>query len=268
LTGSAQPTIAPEAALTEVAATIFAGLAQTAAAATPTPIPPLPTNTPDLRPTQTPLITDTPSVTETLMTPSPTVFVSTPSPTIMLSENFFKDDFEHGKGWAETEQSTFSMTYTGNGYLISVKMITGDSPVFSIRSFNYADLVIQVEIIRDDGPSDNYFGVVCRFVDGQNYYRFVVGRDGYYNIGKKVDGTFTDLSSGKNPDAYKQGDATNVIRGECVEDTLALYLNGTKLTEVQDKSITAGKVGLVVGTLSDKGADIEFDNFELFQPAQ
>jgi hypothetical protein len=145
-------------------------------------------------------------------------------------------------------------------------MDTGDSPVFSAHSAIYKDTRAEVDIIRDDGPRENFFGLMCRFTNAQNYYRFVIGRDGYYNIGKKLAGQFVDLGSGSDDKAFIQGEGVNRIRADCVGNTLILYNNGTKLLEVTDDSFTQGGVGLVVGTRNDTGADIYFDNFALSKP--
>ncbi len=225
----------------------------------PSPVPP--TNTP--RPTRTPLViaTDTP----TSLPPTVTPLVSnTSSPTI--STFFYEDDFEHNKAWATAKNKDFIIEYSSGGYRINVMVDTGDAPIYSVRSAIYKDTRVEVDIIRDDGPSDNYFGLMCRYKNGQNYYRFVVGRDGYYNIGKKLDGKLIDLGSGNNDSAFHQGEGANRVRADCAGDTLALYLNGTKLVEVKDDSFTQGSVGLLVGTHSNKGADIYFDNFAISKP--
>ena len=267
LTGATQvPEDVQNAALTQAAATIFAELAQTVEAFTDTPEPPPPSDTPDLRPTQTPLITDTPDLTETVLTPSPTTKVITPSPTFIALQEYYSDDFEGNQGWATMDEHTVKMWYTAGDYHIWVKMFTGDSPVYSVRSFGYAEVSIAVDIITDLGPSDSYFGVMCRFVDSKNYYRFVVGRDGYYNIGKKLAGEFVDLVTGNNPDVFKQGDAINNVRGVCTQNTLVLYLNGVELAKVSDFSFAAGKIGLVVGTRSEKEVEVGFDNVVLSAP--
>jgi hypothetical protein len=138
--------------------------------------------------------------------------------------------------------------------------------VFSVRSAIYQDIRVEVEVTKDLGPSDNFFGVLCRFKDAKNYYRFVVGREGYYNIGKKLNGEFIDLGSGSIDKVFNQGEGYNQIRADCAGSVLALTLNGTKLLEVEDSAFDKGQVGLVVGTRKDEGADIFFDNFAISKP--
>ncbi len=259
------PTATLDLAQTMVVQTVDAQRTQRASSQTreaivnPSPVPP--SDTP--RPTRTPLViaSDTP----TPLPPTTTPLVSdTSEPTI--STFFYEDDFEHFKAWATADNENFTMEYSAGQYRINVRVDTGDSPIYSVRSAIYKDTRVEVDIVRDDGPRENYFGLMCRYKNGQNYYRFVVGRDGYYNIGKKQDGKLTDLGSGNNDSAFHQGDGVNRVRADCSGNILALYLNGTKLVEVKDDSFSQGSVGLLVGTHSNKGADIYFDNFAISKP--
>jgi hypothetical protein len=144
--------------------TIAAQLTDTSASLTQNAVenPPIemPTDTP--RPTNTPLVIATDTATPRPPTATPLVS-NTPQPTI--SENFYEDDFEHGQGWATAKENNFLMEYSTGSYRINVEMNTGDAAVFSIRSPIYKDVRVEVDITKDLGPSDNYFGLMCRFQD-------------------------------------------------------------------------------------------------------
>ncbi len=260
-------------ALTVAAQTIRAAYTDTpippTATETLTPTPETPTDTP--RPTNTPLPipTDTPQATATdTATPlTPTAAsqaTNTPQPT--LSDYFYEDDFEGAQSWAVVEEGGFLMEYTTGSYRIQVKMNTGDNPVRSVRSAVYQDVRIEVDVTKHLGSDDNYFGLLCRYQDPRNYYRLVVSPDGNYQIGKKLDGQLIALGLGAMGDVYKKGEVINHLRADCAGNVLALYLNGTKLLEVTDSSFLQGSIGLVVGTRSDEGADVYFDNFSLSKP--
>lgn len=263
-------TVPVDVVLTEAAETIFAGMKTPTVQLVPDTSTPLPvvTETPE-GPTQTPLVTDTLQPTDTLaplpaasLTPE---FTFTASPTTVQLSGVFEDDFEEAEGWAKADQSTYGMGYSSGSYFIRVNMLTEDAPVYSVRSYYFDNLVAGVDVVKTEGPENAFFGVVCRFTDSKNYYRFVVGRDGYYNIGKRLQGTFVDLGSGSKPESYKK-DAINQVRASCIGNVLALFLNGTKLLEVTDYSFTVGKIGLVVGTRNDKKTVIYFDNYAVAKP--
>ena len=64
-------------------------------------------------------------------------------------------------------------------------------------------------------------------------------------------------------EAINQGFANNHIRADCAGSTLRLYANEVLLLEVVDTSLTYGDVGLVVGTYTEAGTGLIFDNFEV-----
>ncbi len=248
----AQPSDPP---LTQVAKTVIAKWTMQAASFTHTPLPP--TDTP--RSTEAHEASPEPGRTDV---PVPTL---SPKPTtggILL----YRDDFESLVGWYTQEADNFTLAFSEGGYRMVVNMVTGSAPVYSVRQQTYTDIRIEVDIMQVQGPSDGYFGLVCRFVDSTNYYRFVMGRDGYYDIAKKVNGEFSYLSSGSQKDLFITDGTANHLRADCVGGALTLYINGEKMLEVQDGGLTNGSVGLVVGTNSEPGMDALFDNFLILEP--
>ena len=67
-------------------------------------------------------------------------------------------------------------------------------------------------------------------------------------------------------DQIKTGADVNNLRADCNGDTLAFYVNGFKLAEVQDSTLTHGDLGLLAGTFDQPGVDIVFDNFVVLKP--
>ena len=63
-----------------------------------------------------------------------------------------------------------------------------------------------------------------------------------------------------------RGTNVNHLRADCVGDRLTLYVNGEKLAEATDATLTHGDVGLLAGAFSQPGVDIIFDNFVAIQP--
>jgi hypothetical protein len=55
--------------------------------------------------------------------------------------------------------------------------------------------------------------------------------------------SFIGSDSLQPSDAINQGPAANHIRADCVGSTLGLHVNGQKLIEVEDSSLTQGNVG-------------------------
>ena len=262
-----QPTLAP------------ATSAATTVVSTPTRIPtwtpkvsptPLPSATPrPAEPTSTPLEL---SPTPLELSPTPLPPLSTPlvgaSPTppegagIVLP---YLDDFELLTGWFTGTTNLYMMEFLEGGYHMVAKVATGDAPIYSVREQYFDNIQVGIDVMRADGPDGTYMGIVCRFVDPNNLYRFVVDVDGYYEIAKKVDGEFTVIESGSGRNVFLIN-KPNHIQASCMGAKLTLTVNGKQLLEVHDGALLTGKVGLIVGANYEARADVLFDNFQLSQP--
>jgi hypothetical protein len=231
------------------------------AIANATPLPP--SNTP--RPTNTPLVimTDTPTPSNTPL-PTLTPRISN-TPTQQISQLYFKDDFEQFKGWPEVQKQGYSMGYDSGGYLFVVNIDTGDSPIYATRGEVYKDIAVASDVLQNKGDEDNYFGLICRFKDGNNYYRFLASRNGYYEIGKKVGGVVTKLKWDTNGPTFPEV-STHRLTAVCKGTTLTFLIDGKQLAEVKDTSLTQGQAGLLAGTHSAKGWEVLYDNFEVSEP--
>lgn len=120
--------------------------------------------------------------------------------------------------------------------------------------------------MRYDGVDDSYFGVVRRFTDRSNYYRFVVYSQGEFEIAKKVNGVFTSLVRDELSKPLKMSSATNTIKAACVGSTLKLYVNDKLAGEIVDREQTNGYPGIIAGTNVEPGLDVLFDNFVITRP--
>lgn len=157
---------------------------------------------------------------------------------------------------------------------------------YSASRGRYADFDLTVDARAVGGPLDNAFGLVFRLQDRENYYTFMVSSDGYYQVGRVVDGSVTELSTFIDSAFVNQGlGAVNRLRVVARGDQFAFYINGEPvqvcvpnnpdaqstyfmdacidgqmLDTLTDASIGSGRVGVVVQTFSEPGVSVEFDN--------
>lgn len=180
----------------------------------------------------------------------------------------FSDDFSNSSsGWDRvTTDSDYSADYDSGVYRMSVS--TSNLDVWANPGKSYSDVSVTVEATKTGGPDDNDFGLICRYEDTSNFYFFIISSDGYYGIGQVKDGDQNLLSgdSMESSDSIKLGGATNIIRADCVGDSLSLYANGDKLSEVSNSDFRSGDVGLITGTFDEAGTEIAFDNFVVRKP--
>lgn len=179
----------------------------------------------------------------------------------------FQDDFSNpSSGWKRVVADDGVTDYHNGSYRIFVDTINTD--VWSNPGLKFNDAVIEVEATKAGGDDNNDFGVICRYQNSDNFYFFVISSDGYYGIGKVLNGKqmLIGMESMLPTEVIKQGNATNFIRSECVGSVLRLSVNGELLAETEDSSFTTGDVGLLAGSFDVPGTDIRFDNFAVREP--
>ncbi len=182
----------------------------------------------------------------------------------------FHDDFSDvNSGWDHSSTQNGLTDYANGGYEIHVTATSMNKWANPSKVFQ-SDVRIEVDATKLGGPDDNAFGVMCRYQDVDNYYKFYITSDGYAGVIKEVNGTSTVISSadGKMPqvNGINPGTATNHIRVDCIGDNLTLYANGTQVATATDSSYTGGDVGLVAATYDTSGTDILFKNFYVYAP--
>lgn len=180
----------------------------------------------------------------------------------------FQDDFSDvDSGWDRSNFDSGLTDYERSGYRILVKETNYSA--WANPSRNFSDVSVEVEARKIGGDDDNEFGIICRHTNVDNYYVATISSDGFYGFLVRRDGESLDLLNMENmlpSDSINLGNASNLIRLDCVGSTLTLYVNGEFVGETVDSSIGAGDVGLYAGTFSIPGTDILFDNFVVREP--
>ena len=185
----------------------------------------------------------------------------------------FSDDFEDAAlcGWAQYDSAGTTARIEDGVMRVSVG--NNGQMAWSNPGGEFTDTIIQVDATPVSGPENNAYGLICRYVDAENFYVFVVSSDGYYAIGKYVDGIpQIQYLTGEAPyyyeasDAIRTGTASNRIEARCIGDQLTLFANNQLLTSVQDGSLTAGDIGVTAGSFELGTVEVEFDNLIVEAP--
>lgn len=181
----------------------------------------------------------------------------------ILLEDDFSDDTT---GWEIVNNVYELKGYSSEGYLISINHKGGRS--ISTTGLQFSDIKVQVETQKLTGSNDSYLGIVCRYQDNQNHYRFFVTPDGYTGIVKVVNGESSVLPDGKmsyNHDVI-QNDGTNLLEVSCVGNTLSLSVNGKLAVSADDDQLTQGDVGIFAETGQDGAGSFIFNQFIVTKP--
>jgi len=127
------------------------------------------------------------------------------------------------------------------------------------------DVDVEVETTQVSGPDNNDHGLLLRYVDGNNFYRFTISGTGYYSFDKFKDGNWDTLVDWTESSAILTGRATNRLRVVCQGATFTFYVNDVRVGQAQDSDFPSGDVGIEAGTYKDVGAlHISFDNFQVW----
>ncbi|MBC8506576.1 MAG: hypothetical protein ISR58_13325 [Anaerolineales bacterium] len=179
----------------------------------------------------------------------------------------FQDDFsDTSSGWDQVSVTEGITDYKDGHYRILVN--TDDTDIWANPGLHFTDVVVEVDATKAGGPDDNDFGIICRYQDVENFYFFIISSDGFYGIGKYDNGEWVLLNEEQMlpTEDVNQGNATNHIRADCVGTHFVLYANNIKLAEIEDSSFASGDIGLLAGTLTEVGVEIQFDNLVVKKP--
>jgi hypothetical protein len=189
-----------------------------------------------------------------------------PAPTYAPGALIFEDDFSDSNSGFDRRAAAEGITdYNADGFRVVVN--APQVNFWSTAKRDLADARLEVDEGRLGGPDENRVGLICRYTNS-DYYFFIITHDGFYAIGLFKDGQTTLLGQAEMQAsaAINRGANVNHLRADCVGDRLTLYVNGEKLAETTDATLTHGDVGLLAGTFSQPGVDIIFDNFVAIQP--
>jgi hypothetical protein len=186
----------------------------------------------------------------------------TPEQVVLYEDNF--DD--PNSGWLRQRDADGITDYDQGGYRIKVDIVEWFFWVESRRTFT--DVQIDVDVTKLGGPDENEMGVICRYVDEQNFYFFSITSDGFYGVTKLINDEyeFVGMTELKPSQAINRGTASNHLQAICNGSSLRFYVNGKLVADVQDASFTSGDIGLLAGTTETPGADILFDNLIVHRP--
>jgi LysM repeat protein len=190
--------------------------------------------------------------------------VPSPAPVPPAGRLILQESFATTGIWFTADHDRFWIDYVDDGYRIYNDFY--NSYVSSVRTFDLADVYVEVDAVRIAGPETGYYGVVSRWEDIHNYYAFVISSDGFYGIVRVEDGQPQFLAQGLDRSGLINLNDSNRIGGAIEDKTLTLYVNGEALLQVEDETFETGAVGLMVGTRPVAGVEVHFDDLHLYLP--
>lgn len=168
---------------------------------------------------------------------------------------------------AEFETGTFegdsSLAIENGQYVIRTNNPNGASYLWGKNNTtSLKNVVIEVQATSSGGEKDNWFGVMCRVDESDSGYAFLISADGFWALAKADSQRGLDfLETWQESKAIEKGNKSNTIQAYCVDNYLALYVNGEFVADHTDKSFDrVGGVGLLAGGAEDQQVEVRFDS--------
>ncbi len=183
----------------------------------------------------------------------------------------WKDDFESGKlsNWEIIDDVTDEKSnwYIEKGFLVQDTDCGNTSKLLGTNIINgnpeWDNYVIHSNIICAD---DDYIGILFRYKDNNNYYRFLLSSQRKeIRIDKRADGDFFNLALYDDEEwQHVRFSVTIFLSGENIK----LFLNSQKYFDINDNQFEKGRIGFT--SISNLGSFIDdvvvYRTFEINPP--
>ncbi|RIK43370.1 MAG: hypothetical protein DCC55_05795, partial [Chloroflexi bacterium] len=174
------------------------------------------------------------------------------------------DHFRQDEGrWNLESDADMARFYQAS--TLHVNIFAPQTVGWSVAEITAGDFYLEVDAFHVGGPLDNEYGVLFRYVDAENFYRFGASHDGYYSLQMMADGEWVDLVEWTESEPLNTGEGAGNTLGVWAEgDQITILLNGEALATVTDSTFSTGRIALMAGTFDDGGVEIAFDDLFLW----
>ncbi|MFN8378412.1 MAG: hypothetical protein U0452_07045 [Anaerolineae bacterium] len=184
-----------------------------------------------------------------------------PSETVDYGETLQTVHFDHDHEWENYVNPAQKVEFQVEDGAFHVRAWDGGF-TWALNSDVHTDVVIQADVEQLSDYADNAFGLMCRASptnNGDGYFFFISG-DGFYTFRRGASKEVLPIIPWTSTDAIQQGRSINRIRIVCVDDYLALYVNGQFVAEARDNLFKSGYTGLTAAVPKDGEVDVKFDD--------
>ncbi len=172
----------------------------------------------------------------------------------------YTENFDNpASGWKTAADDSIKIQYQNSAlnFAISALNFIG----WSTPNQKFGDFTLDVDATQVDGPDDNGYGVIVRYVDDRNFYRLDISGDGYFDVLKYKAGTWIKIQDWTESPAIHQGATTNHLRVIAQGNQFSFSVNDQTVKTFTDDDFRQGDIGLSAGTFFDHaGVHVAFDN--------
>ena len=125
----------------------------------------------------------------------------------------------------------------------------------------FSDFIYEARIVFNKGLKDKDCGIVFRFTDINNFYKFGITPNGWYYVVKIARGQYKELVGWEECKYINKDKIANILRVETQSDMFKFYINGKLIKEITDTTFTEGKIGFY----SSYGVDASLDELGVYE---
>ncbi len=181
---------------------------------------------------------------------------------VSVGENLLSETFDQAGLWNRSDDPEYGADLADGVYRMYLNsanwMVWAES-----SKITRDNIIMELDTELVSGSVENNQGMICRYVDDDNFYMLTVGNDGWVEIMKVIQGEQTSLF-GEFMDALVDP-VNNHLQGFCLGDRLILYVNGELGADVRDSDLAYGDAGLIIGSYDDPQVTVNFDNFIVYE---
>lgn len=217
-----------------------------------------------LRSEETPVVADASPVAADSTAEKPSL--SDPAPSLSVA---YEEDFsDSSSGWDDAFD-THSMKQYGNGRY-QIEVTNSNLVAWGLANRDVADFEIAVEARLESEAEDNSYGLLFRFLDRKNFYRFDISGDGFFLVSKFIEGEWVTLIDDWTPSpAINTGlGADNLLKVRAFGPEITVWVNDQELASITDDALSHGNFGFFASSFSDPYMWVSFDNLKLWAPEE
>ena len=187
-------------------------------------------------------------------------------PKTLLGNPTWQDNFKNDYNWP-TGDSEYTSINIANGQLVLTSLSKLDGWRLSYPKLQ--DFYLEANITSTNCSGPDHYGLIVRVPDALNAdagYLFGLTCDGQYSIRKWDGKNMSQLVSWTSSDAILTGaNQDNRLGVLAVGSNLSMYVNGVKLTSVQDGTYAEGYFGVFVGGNYTSGLSVTLSSIAYWE---
>lgn len=182
---------------------------------------------------------------------------------VNLGQRIYLADFS--VGWPTIDESTAQVYLSGGKYVFKIGPY--DGRFMSTTRINERDMYVQVEVSPTECPEGGGYGLLFRYIDGNNYYLLTVYCNNTFSVNARLGGHFAQspLASGPLPGGL---DATSLVTHTLAVFTqgenFKLYFDRQEMGSLSDNRHEKGDVAVYGLSQSNGVLHVAFDNLEVW----